>query len=153
MDIILLEGWCLGALPVSVIEPPLNALEAADDPDGSWRRRINAVLAADFLPLYRQIDLWVMLRAPGMDCVYRWRLEQERKRALAGEGADKGAGVMSEPELARFIQHYERLTRHCLATLPARVDVLYQLDACRRIRSVAGDLHGPTRPGPEPARL
>lgn len=151
VDIILLEGWCLGARPVSVIEPPLNALEATEDPGGSWRRRINAVLAADFLPLYRQIDLWVMLCAPDIDCVYRWRLEQEQKLALTRSGSGEGGGsggIMSEPQLARFIQHYERLTRHCLATLPARVDILYQLDGSRAVGSVAGDLHGVTPPGP-----
>lgn len=155
VDIILLEGWCLGARPVSVVEPPLNALEATEDVDASWRRHINAVLAADFLPLYRKIDLWVMLRAPDVGCVYRWRLEQEQKLALTGSGSGKGTGegVMSEHQLARFIQHYERLTRHCLATLPARVDILYQLDGSRAVRSVAADLHGPTPLGPDPKRL
>ncbi|TCO74916.1 hypothetical protein [Chromatocurvus halotolerans] len=152
VDIILLEGWCLGARPVSVVEPPLNALEATEDPDGSWRRHINAVLAADFLPLYRQIDLWVMLCAPDVDCVYRWRLEQEQKLSLArsgaGEGTGNGTGIMSEPQLARFIQHYERLTRHCLESLPGRVDILYRLDGSRAVSSIAGDLHGATQAGP-----
>lgn len=139
VDIILLEGWCLGARPVDVLEPPLNMLEASEDPDGAWRRHINEVLAADFVPLYPQIDLWIMLRAPDFDCVYRWRLEQEQKLALAG----KGNAIMSDKQLARFIQHYERLTRRCLESLPPAVDVLYQLDTTRAVRSVVSTGDGP----------
>jgi len=139
VDIILLEGWCLGARPVKFLEPALNALEAIEDADGAWRRHVNAALAADFMPLYPQIDLWIMLRAPDFDCVYRWRLEQEQKLARASAGD----AIMSEAQLARFIQHYERLTRHCLESLPSNVDILYQLDATRAVRSVVGALRGP----------
>ena len=34
---------------------------------------------------------------------------------------------MSDAELDRFIQHYERLTRHGLAVLPERADVVFDL--------------------------
>lgn len=137
IDMILLEGWCLGAQPVSVLEPPINTLEAAEDADAGWRRHINGVLAAEFVPLYAEIGFWVMLRAPDFDCVYRWRLEQEQKLALTG----KGDAVMSDAQLARFVQHYERLTRHCLAALAPAVDVLYQLDDRRAVSfvTVAGE--------------
>jgi D-glycerate 3-kinase len=40
---------------------------------------------------------------------------------------------MSERQIARFIQHYQRLTEHGLATLPPAVDYLYTLDDRRRI--------------------
>jgi D-glycerate 3-kinase len=32
-------------------------------------------------------------------------------------------GLMDQTALARFMAHYERLTRHALATLPARADL------------------------------
>jgi D-glycerate 3-kinase len=132
-ELVLLEGWCLGAQPQGPAElaVPVNALEREEDPDGRWRRRVNAVLAQDFLPLYQRVDRWVMLRAPSFDCVYRWRLEQEQKLAASAGAAARR--VMSTVQVARFIQFYQRLTQQCLETMPARVDHLFTLDGERRV--------------------
>lgn len=134
--IVLLEGWCLGASPQSTeqLAAPLNALEEQDDADGAWRRAVNDYLARDFPPLYRRVGKWVMLQAPSFDCVYRWRLEQEQKLAASATGE----AIMDEARIARFIQHYQRLTENCLSTLPDSVDYLYQLDEARRIRACRG---------------
>jgi D-glycerate 3-kinase len=35
---------------------------------------------------------------------------------------------MDEEEMAHFLQHYERLSRHALATLPAKADMVVPLD-------------------------
>jgi len=40
--------------------------------------------------------------------------------------------------LQRFIQHYERLTRHCLATLPAQADTVFTLDENHRVTGRRG---------------
>lgn len=134
VDLVLLEGWCLGARPQSEEEltEPVNALEREDDPDGRWRFYANTALEQDFLPLYQRIDHWVMLQAPSFDCVYRWRLEQEQK--LAARAGNKGSDrVMDESQVLRFIQYFERLTLHCLEHLPPGVDDLYRLDAGRQV--------------------
>tara|TARA_R110001592_G_scaffold215025_2_gene468251 strand:+ start:19633 stop:20559 length:927 start_codon:yes stop_codon:yes gene_type:complete len=135
VDVVLLEGWCLGARPetVAALRQPVNRLEREEDPDGSWRSYANHALQQDFLPLYERVDKWVMLAAPSFDCVYRWRLEQERKLARATQGEQDG--VMTDQQLARFVQFYQRLTQHCLATLPDVVDYLYTLDEKRKIVS------------------
>ncbi len=44
------------------------------------------------------------------------------------EGGD-ASRVMDEAAIARFIAHYERVTRHILAEMPARADHLISLDA------------------------
>lgn len=137
-DLILLEGWCLGARPEDSVEPPLNRLEAEEDPDATWRRTVNETLRRHFLPLYCRIDHWLMLRAPDFECVYRWRREQEHKLAAALPTGAIDTRVMSDAELRRFIAHYERLTRHCLAELPARVNVCLQLDSERRVVGFTG---------------
>lgn len=136
VDIVLLEGWCLGARPQPVEElvEPLNPLELNEDIHGVWRNYVNTILARDFLPLYKKIDYWVMLQAPGFDCVYEWRREQEAK--LAKDTGGKAAKrIMSDAQLARFIQYYERLTGVCLRDLPGRVDQLYVLDEERRVQT------------------
>ncbi|TGD74114.1 hypothetical protein E4634_08250 [Mangrovimicrobium sediminis] len=133
VDIVLFEGWCVGAVAQdeAAMREPVNELEADEDPDGRWRGYVNRVLAERFPAVYALVDEWLMLRAPSFDCVYRWRLEQEQK--LAARRA--GAGVMTPAEVARFIQFYQRLTEHCLAELPAKVNHLFTLDEQRRIRN------------------
>lgn len=133
VDIVLLEGWCLGARPQSSLQPPVNRLESEEDADGAWRRYVNDALGRHFLPLYPRIDRWVMLRAPDFACVYRWRREQERRLAETLPAGAPGSRVMSDAELRRFVDHYERLTRHCLEHLPGLVDLLFQLDGERRV--------------------
>jgi D-glycerate 3-kinase len=130
--VVLLEGWCLGASPqeVAELETPLNALEQEEDPDGSWRRYVNQALYSDFLPLYSYMDFWIMLKAPSFGSVHDWRLEQETK--LAARDCS-GEALMDDAGVARFIQHFQRLTECCLEQLPERVDYLYSLDAQRSI--------------------
>lgn len=134
VDVVLFEGWCVGARaqsPEALIEP-LNELERDEDADGRWRRHVNAMLEGPYAALFGLIDALVMLRAPNFEVVYRWRAEQERALAHAAAGATGQA--MPEPVLRRFIQHYERLTRHLLAEMPARADVVIELDEQRHVR-------------------
>ena len=134
VDLVLLEGWCLGARPQDedVLATPLNRLEREEDPDGTWRRQVNRALSGEFEPLYRRIEQWVMLRAPSFDCVYRWRREQEQKLAAVSHDLDTNR-IMDEAQLERFIQFFQRLTVQCLEQLPGQVDYLYSLDEQRRV--------------------
>ncbi|MEM9256365.1 MAG: hypothetical protein AAGA91_13030 [Pseudomonadota bacterium] len=133
-DVIVVEGWCLGALPqpVDELQTPVNELERRQDPEGLWREYVNTALA-EFHSVYQCIDLWIMLQAPSFDCVFEWRLEQERKLQ---QTRPRGSNIMNEAELAQFIQHYQRLTEACLRDMPSRVDYLYKLDALRNITAV-----------------
>ncbi|MDP2009138.1 MAG: hypothetical protein Q8K11_03070, partial [Phenylobacterium sp.] len=40
--------------------------------------------------------------------------------------------AMTDAQVADFIAHYERLTRHLLAEMPGRADMVVELDAERR---------------------
>ena len=42
-------------------------------------------------------------------------------------------GIMTENELARFIQFYQRITEDSIRTLPAKIDYLFELDEDRTI--------------------
>ena len=127
IDLIVLEGWCVGTRPepVASLEPALNALEREHDPGGHWRRYVNERLAVDYAGPFSLLDALVFLAVPGFDAVLRWRIEQEQKLAAR---ADSGARIMDDAEIAGFIQHYERLTRANLATLPDVADVVITLD-------------------------
>jgi len=138
VDVVLLEGWCLGARGVDeeTLRTPINALERAEDPDGRWRRFVNDSLRTAYEPLYERFDPWIMLAAPGFDAVLRWRREQEHKlrRAVAGQGS----ALMTDADLERFVAHFERCTRQCLAELPPRCDVVLSLDSQRQIVAATG---------------
>ena len=136
VDVVIWEGWCLGIPPQSetALTEPANALERDQDSNGRWRYGVNQALKAQYQPLFARVDIWTMLAAPGFDCVYRWRCEQEEKLRIARDG--DGAGIMSDDDIARFIQYYQRLTEHALAALPANMDFLYALDEQRSITSL-----------------
>lgn len=124
VDVIVLEGWCLGAAP----QPPaslttaINPLERVADSGGIWRRYVNEQLAGSYASLFERLDHLVFLKAPDFDAVRRWRLEQEQK--LGGSGRQS----MSDAEVGRFVQHFERLTRAMLESTPPRADVVVRFD-------------------------
>jgi len=129
---VLFEGWCVGALPQSdaALAEPVNALERDEDPDGVWRRTVNARLAGDYQRLFGLIDVLILLRVDGMERVFEWRRLQEHKLAAARSAAEGGAGtrIMTDDQVDRFIMHYERLTRHILSEMPGRADMVFDLD-------------------------
>lgn len=128
VDLIVLEGWCVGSrpLPDDELAEPLNDLERERDADGRWRRYVNERLAGSYATVFDRLDRLIFLAAPGFEAVYRWRLEQEEK--LAAGAAPGAPGVMSADEIADFIRHYERLTRANLRALPEVADVVLELD-------------------------
>jgi len=137
VDVIIFEGWCVGAKPQpeEALEKAVNSFELERDADGSWRNFVNNALASDYQPLFETIDKLIMLRAPSFDSVFNWRLEQEQKMIarLTEQNEADHSGIMSEAQIAEFIAHYQRITEFSLAEMPGRADYLFQLDARRQI--------------------
>lgn len=137
VDVLIFEGWCVGARPQAETDliRPVNALEADRDADGLWRRRVNAALAGPYAELFARIDRLVLLAAPGFEVVARWRTEQERALRLrvTEQGGDLDR-LMSDAQVASFIQHYERLTRWILRDMPLHADMTLNLDEQRRLK-------------------
>ena len=123
LDVLVLEGWCLGALPQaeSSLAVPVNELEETRDPDGIWRRRVNAELASTDYQQAFNCDINTFLAVPDMESVFRWRLQQE-------QSLPPGGGVMDEAGVREFIIYYERITRAMLKDLPGRADITLFLD-------------------------
>jgi D-glycerate 3-kinase len=67
------------------------------------------------------------------DVVRGWRGQQEDH--LRASTTCPHTGVMNAVELDRFVQHYERLTRHILADMPGRADLVLPLHRDRSVRT------------------
>jgi D-glycerate 3-kinase len=125
-SLILLDGWCIGATPQSDEElaAPVNALERDEDANGVWRREINANLTGGYQATFKRLDAILYLRPPSFEIVQDWRCQQEEE--LLGRPLTDD----DRARIARFIRHYERITRHMI-TGGVRADVTVQLDEGR----------------------
>lgn len=132
-EILLFEGWCVGAVPQPAgdLAAPINALEQREDPQAVWRGEVNRMLAGPYRHLFARIDRLILLDAPGWEVVAQWREQQEAQLRAATKGA--AARVMTPAQIARFVQHYERLTRWILAEMPHRADAIAKLGAEREL--------------------
>lgn len=132
--VVVFEGWCVGATPQDEahLAQPINALEHDHDADGVWRRRANAMLEDRYARFFGRFDAVLHLAAPDFGAVLDWRCEQE-------------AGLLSVPvdalpygrrdDLAAFIQHFERITRHMLAD-GVSAAATARLDTHRRVLGI-----------------
>lgn len=125
IDVLILEGWCIGARPqpATLLAEPVNDLEATEDPHAIWRTQINQALAGQYQRAWAMLDALAFLAAPDWETVPRWRNQQE-----AGIG-----GRMDTAAIARFCAHYERLTRWQLADTPRHAGLTLRLNAQRRV--------------------
>jgi D-glycerate 3-kinase len=130
-DVVVLEGWCVGARAVAEesLHRPVNALERDEDRDGRWRRFVNARLASDYQPVWDRLDLRILLQAPSIDAVRRWRLEQEAARPSEQR--------WDAPAIDRFVQHFERITRSMLEPGFEGADLIVQLDEAHRVAGLS----------------
>lgn len=129
-NLIVFEGWCLKVPPEpeAALAEPINPLERHEDPDGRWRRWCNQALAR-YSPLWSRIGYTVFLQPPGFEVVPAWRGEQEADLVATRPGR-RG---MDEGGLRRFVQHFERISRQALRTLPDIANRVVPLDAERRV--------------------
>lgn len=140
VDIIILEGWCVGldAQSATELSSHTNELEELEDATRIWRTYVNDCLAKEYQELFSLIEYLVMLAPPSFKCVFDWRLLQEEKlkEKLKMQISDcsnnspnnsANKGIMNPEQIKRFISHYQRLTEHALLTLPAKSDWLLRL--------------------------
>ncbi|WP_096086986.1 phosphoribulokinase [Agaribacterium haliotis] len=140
IDIVIFEGWCVGveAQTEQQLQTALNELETQEDTDGRWRHAVNQALAGPYKKLFSKLDKLVVLQAPSFECVYEWRaLQEEKLRKKLCDSGQSTEQLLDKKALRHFINHYERLTRHCLVSLPGKADWVLQLDANHRVQTLS----------------
>ncbi len=138
-DLVIFEGWCIGAMPETeeALTEPVNVLERTEDPDGLWRKFVNDELSGPYIDLFAAIDILLMLKVPGMEQVYKWRMNQEEALRRQRQDDEAASRIMGDEEIRRFIQHYERISRSMLAEMPERADIVFELDDEQQVRRVS----------------
>lgn len=128
-DLVIFEGWFLKVPPQGAqgLVVPINALERDEDAGGTWRSYCNAALGRDYPPLWSRLDRLLFLQGPGFDVVPGWRWQQEQTLQAANPQRE----AMTRPQVERFVQFFERVSRQALHTLPAIADWHVRLDASR----------------------
>jgi D-glycerate 3-kinase len=125
-DILIIEGWCIGARPQTKedLATPVNQLESLEDEDLLWRSYVNDRLQHEYSDFFNSFDALLMLKVPSFTKVLEWRQLQEDKLRARSDGA----AVMSKEQIERFIQHYERITLDGLNVLPGLADVVIPIN-------------------------
>ena len=132
--IIIFEGWCVGARPQKNKDllMPINILEKRQDINLKWRSGVNKELKNAYKKIFSKIDMLIFLKVPSFDCVYKWRLLQEKKLQLTS----KGKKIMSPQQIREFIMYYERITMQMLKDLSLKANVVLFLDKQHRFNKI-----------------
>ena len=133
-DIVIFEGWCVGATPQKNKDLiiPINTLENEKDKKKIWRKRVNKELKKDYRKIFDLIDTNIFLKVPSFEYVFKWRLLQEKKLKLSS----KGKRIMNTKQVKEFIMLYERLTIHMMKTLSKKAQYVIQIDKNNKLKSI-----------------
>ena len=133
-DIIIFEGWCVGATPQKNKDliKSVNLLEKEKDKKKIWRNKVNNELKTKYKKIFNLIELIIFLKVPSFKHVFKWRLLQEKKLKLSS----KGKKIMSLKEVKYFVMYYERLTKHMLKNMVKKADTVIKIDNQHRLKSI-----------------
>ena len=134
-EIIILEGWCVGAKSQSnsLIKKPINTLEKYEDKNLKWRKYVNEKLNKDYKKLFAMIDYFIFMKVPNFKMVFKWRLLQEDKLRKKSYSYKK---IMSFNKIKRFIMFYQRITLQMMKDLSKSASVVLYLKKNHEIKKV-----------------
>ena len=134
-EIVILEGWCIGAKPQSssLIKKPINTLEKKEDKNLKWRTYVNDKLKKEYKKIFQNIDHFIFMKIPSFKMVFKWRLLQENKLRKKLHLNKK---IMLYNEIKRFIMFYERITLQMLKDLSKSASVVILLKKNHEIKKV-----------------
>ena len=129
-NIIIFEGWCVGARTQknNFLKKPINDIERKYDPNLRWRKEVNNHLSTNYKKIFSKIDKLVYLKAPNFNYIFQWRLNQEQKLKLTS----KNKKIMSRSEVRKFIMYYERITKQMMRDFSKISDLTVFLDKKHR---------------------
>lgn len=113
-DLVIVEGWMLGFRPAKHAAGELALPNRMLGEYEAWNR---------------MLDVMVLLLAPSLDTIVRWRVDAERARRERGEGALSEADARDYIE--RFLPAYRAWLPELVRKPPGRAALWVELDADR----------------------
>ena len=134
-EIIILEGWCVGAKPqiISSLRKPVNILERHEDKDLIWRKYANEKLKKEYKEVFAMIDYFIFMKVPNFKIVFKWRLLQESKLKKKLHYKKK---IMTYSAIKRFIMFYQRITLQMMKDLSKSASIVLLLKKNHEIKRV-----------------
>ena len=136
-DIIIFEGWCVGAKAEknNTLKQPINSFEKLRDKKLIWRRYVNKQLQSKYKQLYDQLNCLLYIKSNNFSLLKKWRIKQETKLRLKNKRSNRNK-IMSNKEVINFMQTYQRVTQNMLKTVPKNASIILNLNTNHQIKSV-----------------
>ncbi len=136
-DVIIFEGWCLGARAQKNLElkKPINFLEKTKDPDLIWRKYVNIQLKTHYKNLFKQINEIIYLRANNLKILQKWRIKQEKILSLKSKNK-RNLRIMNRGDIINFMQTYQRITQKMIKDVPKYASIVMKLNSNHQINSI-----------------
>ena len=136
-DIIIFEGWCVGAKAEkhNALKKSVNSLEKLKDKKLIWRRYVNKQLQSKYKQLYDQLNCLLYIKSKNFSLLKKWRIKQERKLSLKNKKFNDHK-IMSDKEVINFMQTYQRVTQNMLKYVPKYASIILNLNSNHQIKSV-----------------
>ena len=136
-DIIIFEGWCVGARAEknNSLKKAINSLERNNDKKLIWRKFVNQQLKLKYKKLYTQLDCLLFLKANNFRLLQQWRLKQEKKLWLKNKRS-RNNKIMNKKDVIKFMQTYQRITQNMLKHAPKYSSIILNLNRNHQIKSV-----------------
>ena len=135
-DVIIFEGWCVGAKSEknNTLKKTINSMEKTKDQKQIWRKYGNAQLKSKYKKLYSQLNCLIYLKAKDFSLLQKWRLKQERKLWVKSK-KNLNTKIMSKDNVLIFMQTYQRVTQNMFKYTPKYASVIINLNSNHQIKS------------------
>jgi len=135
-DVIIFEGWCVGAKPEknNSLKRSINSMEKDNDTKLVWRKFVNHQLKSKYKKLYSQLSCLIYLKAQNFNLLQKWRLKQEYKLSLKSKKISKNK-IMSKGNVINFMQTYQRITENMFWMMPKYASIVMHLNSNQQIKS------------------
>ena len=134
-EIVLFEGWCVGAKPQknNQIKKITNILEFDEDKKLIWRKYANQKLRVQYKRVFSMIDHFIFIKIPSFTMVFKWRLLQEQKLKKRSHSNKK---IMTYNQIKRFIMFYQRITLQMIKDLSKSASIIILLKNNHDIKKI-----------------
>ena len=136
-DIIIFEGWCVGAMAQknSMLKKSINSLEKTNDQNLIWRKFVNNQLKTKYKKLFGHLDNLLYLKAKNFNLLQQWRIKQEKKLWLKLKKR-KNLKIMNRLEVINFMQTYQRITQNMIKDVPKYASIIFKLNSNHQIKTI-----------------